>query len=281
MPKKIVTLALMCMVFLPAVPDCTAQVDWTVMKTLELTVAIKDMKVSRNGQWIYVVTQKGNLRIYSSKGDMVDTIEVGDHVDRIEVGPSENTLYLQSNEKQNIRILDLTYVREIDISHSPFKGKAGAPVTIVYYTDFQCAYCAKLLPVLDQLLDLYPDKIKIVYKNYPLRRHRFAFKAAVAAMAAHEKGKFWEFHHRLFENYKKINDQLITDIRKTMALDSPDFDTLVKSSQIKKRVQKDLQEGNRIGVRGTPAVFVNGKRLKNRRLEGFCSAIDKELKLFP
>jgi protein-disulfide isomerase len=237
-----------------------------------------DVKVSANGQWIYVLTKSRDLLVYSATGELKDTIKAEPQIDKIEVGPNENTLYLLNNRQKQIKIIDVTYVRDINIDHSPFKGKANAPVVVVDYTDFQCPYCAKLVSVFEQLLELYPDKVKIVYKSYPLRSHRFAFKAATAAMAAHEKGKFWEFHDRLFEKYNRMNDRLIMDIRKALALDMPEFDTLMNSQKIRERVIGDYREGHANGVRGTPAIFINGKRLKDKSLKGFRFAIEEELK---
>ncbi|MGD9365622.1 MAG: thioredoxin domain-containing protein [Desulfobacteraceae bacterium] len=259
-------------------PICTAQVEWRVLQTLALPGEPIDVKVSANGQWIYVLTKSRDLLVYTAKGELKDTIKAGPQIDNIEVGPSENTLYLMNNRQKQIKIIDVTYVRDINITHSPFKGKADAPVVIVDYTDFQCPYCAKLAHILEQLLELYPDKVKIVYKSYPLRRHRFAFKAATAAMAAHEKGKFWEFHDRLYEKYNQMNDQVIMDVRKALALDMPEFDTLMNSQKIRDLVIGDYREGYTNGVRGTPTIFINGKRLKDNSLQGFRLAIEKELK---
>lgn len=277
--RKIFLGVLMCWVFiLMTAPICSAQVEWRVLKTLALPGEPIDIKVSANGQWIYVLTKSRDLLVYSAKGELKDTIKAGPQIDKIEVGPDENTLYLMSHGQKQIKIIDVTYVRDIDTTRSPFKGKPDAPVVIADYTDFQCPYCAGLVHVLEQLLELYPDKVKIVYKSYPLRSHRFAFKAATAAMAAHEKGKFWEFHDRLFEKHNQMNDQVIMDIRKTLALDMAEFDTLMNSRKIRDLVIGDYREGQVNGVRGTPTIFINGKRLKDKSLQGFRLAIEKELK---
>lgn len=277
--RKIFLGVLICwIVILMIAPICTAQVEWRVLKTLALPGEPIDVKVSANGQWIYVLTKSRDLLVYTAKGELKDTIKAGPQIDHIEVGPSENTLYLLNNRQKQIKIIDVTYVRDINIAHSPFKGKADAPVVIVDYTDFQCPYCAKLVPLLEQLLERYPDKVKIVYKSYPLRSHRFALLAATAAMAAHEKGKFWEFHDRLYEKHNRMNEQVIMDVRKALALDTPEFDTLMKSQKIRNQVIGDLREGYANGVRGTPTIFINGKRLKDNSLQGFRMAIEKELK---
>jgi protein-disulfide isomerase len=133
------------------------------------------------------------------------------------------------------------------------------------------------LPVLEQVLEKYPDDVKLVYKNFPLQTHKFALKAAVAALAAGEQGKFWEFHDLLFKNYNKLNDQKIQDIALAVGLNQEEYEKKKKDPAIKRKVNQDLLEGRRAGVRGTPTVFINGIRLKDRSLKGFQAAIDKQL----
>jgi protein-disulfide isomerase len=132
--------------------------------------------------------------------------------------------------------------------------------------------------IFSKILKKYPGKIKIVYKSYPLQSHKFAWKAAANAMAAHQKGKFWEFHDRLFANSKNLNDAKIMEIRKSLGFDTPEFDELIKSAAVRKKVADDYKEGQRNGVRGTPAGFVNGERLKDKSFKGFTVAIDNEFK---
>ena len=133
------------------------------------------------------------------------------------------------------------------------------------------------MPVLEQVLEKYPQDVKVVFKNFPLQNHKFAMKAAVAALAAESQGKFWEFHDLLFENYNKINDQKIQDIAVAVGLNLEEYEKMKKDSGTQGRVRRDLSDGRRAGVRGTPTVFINGKRLKDRSLQGFQVAIDKQL----
>ncbi len=166
---------------------------------------------------------------------------------------------------------------EIGDNSPPFKGWENAPVIIVNYTDFQCPYCAKLGSIFEKLLELYPGKIKIIFKNYPLRNHKYARKAASLAMAAHQKGKFWEVHDRIFENHDQINDVKLMEIRREFGFDTPEFRTLMYSPKIQKIISSDIAEAKVMGVKSTPSVFVNGKRLKNKRVSGFKTAINKVL----
>ncbi len=133
------------------------------------------------------------------------------------------------------------------------------------------------MPVLEQVLEKYPDDVKIVFKNFPLSNHKFALKAATAALAAKSQGKFWEFHDLLFKNYNKLNDQKIHEIALGLGLDQTEFEKKMKDPGIKAMIRQDLRDAAQAGVRATPTVFINGRRLKNRTLQGFQAAVDKEL----
>ncbi len=132
--------------------------------------------------------------------------------------------------------------------------------------------------MLGQVLEAYPGKVKLVAKNFPLRNHKFAKKAAKAALAAKKTGKYWEFHDKLFENHKRLNEQKIKQIAVELGFVWNEFEKHMKDPAIKAIINRDMQEGQRIGVRGTPAVFINGRQLKNRTMNGFKNAIEKELR---
>ena len=134
------------------------------------------------------------------------------------------------------------------------------------------------MPLLEQVLEKYPKDVKLVFKNFPLRNHRFAKPAAVAALAAEKQGKFWEFHDLLFENYNRLNTQKIQEIAQELNLDINKFEQDQKDPEILAMISRDLAEGSKAGVRGTPTIFINGRLLKNRSLAGFQAQIDRELK---
>ncbi len=119
--------------------------------------------------------------------------------------------------------------------------------------------------------------MKLVFKNFPLRNHKFAWPAAIAALAANKQGKFWELHDQLYENYNRLSDQKIREIAQQVGLDIEKFDKDMKDPELKAIVERDFQEGARAGVRGIPTIFVNGRQLKNRSFQGFQAAIEKEL----
>ena len=119
--------------------------------------------------------------------------------------------------------------------------------------------------------------MKLVFKNFPLRNHKFAWPAAIAALAANKQGKFWELHDQLYENYNRLSDQKIREIAQQVGLDMEKFDKDLKDPKLKAIVERDFQEGARAGVRGIPTIFVNGRQLRNRSFQGFQAAIEKEL----
>ncbi len=134
------------------------------------------------------------------------------------------------------------------------------------------------MPLLKQVLEKYPKDVKLVYKSFPISSHKFARQAAAAALAADRQGKFWEMHDRLFEKYNQLNDTEIRNIARGLGLDMKKLDIDMKDRRIQSMITRDIEEGRRIGVRGTPTIFVNGKLLQQRSLAGFSSMIDSELK---
>jgi protein-disulfide isomerase len=134
------------------------------------------------------------------------------------------------------------------------------------------------VPVLEQVLEKNPDKVKLVFKNFPLRNHKFAMQAATAALAAEKQGKFWEFHDLLFKDYNRLNEQKVKEIAQKLKLDMQQFEKDRKDPGIRALINRDVSEGSRAGVRGTPTIFVNGRLLRNRSMAGFQELIEKALK---
>jgi protein-disulfide isomerase len=127
------------------------------------------------------------------------------------------------------------------------------------------------------VLDKHPQDIKLVYKNFPLSNHKFARKAAAAALSAHNQGKFSAFHGRLFENYQSLDDAKIEEIAQELSLNMEEFNQDRTDAGIQQLIIRDMREGQRAGVRGTPTLFINGKRVTNRSLEDIEAAINAEL----
>ena len=134
------------------------------------------------------------------------------------------------------------------------------------------------MPLLEQVLETYPGKVKIVFKNFPLRNHKNAMNAAAAALAADRQGKFWEFHDLLFKNYQNLNDKMIVDTAVMLKLDQGAYEKTKTSPEVQNQIRKDIADAQKAGVQGTPVVFINGRMLRERTLNGFKEIIDAELK---
>ena len=114
-----------------------ATVEWDVAGTLNLKEKARDAAMSLDGKWIFVLTEKGEILIYSSDGKLKDTISVGKSVEGIKAGPREDVLLLTSGKAKAIQIITLNFIQEINVSGSPFKGKAEAPVAVATFNDFE------------------------------------------------------------------------------------------------------------------------------------------------
>ena len=127
------------------------------------------------------------------------------------------------------------------------------------------------------MLEKNPKTVKIVFKHFPIRSHKFAVQAAVAALAAGRQAKFWNFHDELFKNYNQLNEEKVQEIATKLKLTKAQFEKDRKDPLLLEQVKHDFNEAIRIGVNSVPSVFVNGRKLKDRDLKGFQALIDKEL----
>jgi protein-disulfide isomerase len=168
-------------------------------------------------------------------------------------------------------------IYEIATDDQPAKGEAKAAVTLVEFTDFQCPSCGELQPVLDKLVQEYSGRVRLVVRDYPLARHENAFKAAEAAEAAREQGKYWEYTARLFRNQSALTVDKLKQYASELKLDQTKFDAALDGGRFKNQVQRDLLDGKKVGVKGTPSLFLNGKPVYDRSYEGLKHTIDAAL----
>lgn len=160
----------------------------------------------------------------------------------------------------------------------PAKGPDTAPVTIVEFSDFECPFCSRVTPTLTQVHDTYGDKVRIVFRNFPLPIHPSAPKAAEAAACAFELGKFWEMHDAMFADQKGLAIDGLKAKAAAVGLDAAKFDECLTSGRMASKVQADLEAGRAAGVNGTPAFFINGRDLSGAvPFEQFKQLIDDEL----
>jgi protein-disulfide isomerase len=173
---------------------------------------------------------------------------------------------------------DPNKVYEITVGNSAVRGPANAKVTIVEWSDFQCPFCARAVPLVDQILEAYPNDVRFVFKNYPLPFHKSAMPAAKAAVAAGKQGKFFEMHDKLFESYNALSDAKFEEIAKEIGLDVAKWKADMESPEVQAQVVEEMKEAGKVGVRGTPTFFINGKKPAGRSFELYKSIIDEELK---
>jgi protein-disulfide isomerase len=160
----------------------------------------------------------------------------------------------------------------------PSKGPQDARVTIVEFSDFQCPFCQRVMPTLEKILEKYPQDVRVVYRNLPLRSHSRARPAAEAALCADEQGKFWDYHDKLFANNRALGDPELLRYGQEVGLDAAKFEACVKERRYAQRVDEDLAEAQRAGASGTPAFFVNGVLISGAKPpEDFFRVIDAEL----
>ncbi|MFH1838023.1 MAG: DsbA family protein [Candidatus Kuenenbacteria bacterium] len=158
------------------------------------------------------------------------------------------------------------------------RGNFNAPISLVVFSDFQCSYCSRFKETIDETLKNYKDKVRIIFKHFPLSFHQNAQKAAETSECANEQGKFWEYHDKLFANQEQFSIDNFKQWAKELKLDSKKFDDCIDSGKYSEKVKKDLAEGQSKGVEGTPATFVNGKLVSGALpFENFKSIIDLEL----
>ena len=168
---------------------------------------------------------------------------------------------------------------EVATDGAPIRGEKDAVVTVVEFSDFHCPFCKRVQPTLSQLLDRYPGKVKLAFRDFPLGQlHPQASRAAEAARCAQDQGKFWEYHDILFEQAPKAEENDLKRYAEQVGLDSKEFTSCLSQSIHHEAVQRDLDEGSRLGVEGTPAFFINGRFLSGAQpLEEFVRVIDEEL----
>lgn len=161
----------------------------------------------------------------------------------------------------------------------PVLGGASAPVTLIEFSDFQCPFCQRVMPTLKQLREAYGDRVRIVWKDFPLTAiHPQAFKAAEAGQCAREQGKFWEYHDRLFANQQALQPEFLKTYAADLGLDAATFNACLDTAKYAERVQEQMGVGSALGVGSTPSVFINGRLVSGAHpYETFAAIIDEEL----
>jgi protein-disulfide isomerase len=168
---------------------------------------------------------------------------------------------------------------EVTVGEAPTRGgPASAEVKIVEWSDFQCPFCSRAGPTLEQIQKEYGDQVQVAFKHMPLPMHSKAQAAHEAAEAAHKQGKFWEMHDKIFSDQRGMSEAKYLEYAQEIGLDLDQFKKDLQSSKTKQRIAADMAQASELGVTGTPAFFVNGRFLSGAQpFASFKRVIDEEL----
>lgn len=215
-------------------------------------------------------------------GDFAQTKDaIKQYLEQIEVRQAERAFVEKLRAAAAIEVFLIapeSPVFSVSTTDQPSLGNADAPVTIVAFTDYQCPSCAAMHPELERLVKESGDKVRLVTRDFPLSQHVDAFKAAEAAEAAREQGKYWEYIHILMRNQSTLTVDKLKAYAGELALDQARFDTALDSGKFVESVQRDLEDGMKLGIDGTPAIFINGRRVSARGYEELKATVEQALK---
>lgn len=211
-------------------------------------------------------------------GDKQDQILA--RLDQVEskVGKAAPTRPPQAQPRPGRPDPKLTY--KVPVSpNDAVKGSPTAKVTIVEWSDFQCPFCSRVTPTIQEITKAYGDDVRIVFKHNALPMHNRALAAAIAAEAAGRQGKFWEMHDQMFANQRALTDDNFEAWANELGLDIETFKKDLRDPALAKKAQADQKLGSTLGARGTPAFFVNGRFLSGAQpFDAFKALIDEEMK---
>ncbi len=201
---------------------------------------------------------------------------------RRQISRRADEIFKELAKKQPVKILlKKPEVPKVNVAFSPqdpVSGPAKAPITIISFSDFQCSYCRRGHQTMKEIEKAYPGKIRFVLRQFPLDMHKRARAAAEAALCAGDQGKFWPYADMLFASQQKLEDADLQKYAEELKLDAGQFSQCVSSHKYKAQIDRDIVDGNKYGVRGTPAFFINGRFLSGAQpLDNFREVIDEEL----
>lgn len=260
-------------------PSMIKEIDWTGLSESQKKTALKVMNASdcNCGCKMKVaacrVSDENCRRSLIFARTIIDALREGKpEAEVVRVLKAKSDTFVEAKLPE-----DSGVAYKIETGHNPVRGPKDAPVSIVEFSDFQCPYCQKLQTTLDQVLKAFPKEVNLVYKQFPLNIHQYARQAAVASMAAHQQGKFWQLHDKMFQNSAAINEENIKKWAREIGLNMTDFEKVMQSGALETAVQKDIADGAAARVIGTPTLFINGKRVPERSFESMKKTILEEL----
>jgi len=194
--------------------------------------------------------------IWTTNGSGADSAKAGATV--AAANPSAPAPQAPAQAPQQRQVLSQT-VFKVPLEESPSKGPADALVTMVEFTDFQCPFCSRANATVKQIQEDYGNQLRLVVKQHPLPFHPRARPAALASLAAHQQGKFFEYHDKLFANQQSLDDASLETFAKEVGLDVKRWKKDMADPKLGAIVDRDAALAQSLGARGTPGFFVNGR----------------------
>lgn len=251
-------------------------------------VSAEDLMKQEIDQKVVLVTEDAKRAVYESNPQAFQGKSEADALAQIEANllrvrvQSVRRVFIESMKRANdVRILYMPPRVAIDTKREPFKGPEDAAVTLVAFSDYQCPYCSRIEPTLKRLEKNYGRQLKIVFRDFPLSQiHPNATKAAEGAECARDQGKFWEMHDKLFSNQQALSPADLKRNAADLGLDVKVFGTCVESGAKAAEWQRDLRDGQRYGVSGTPTLFINGRLIRGAStFEAVSAVVEEEIAL--
>lgn len=276
MKKNVLLLCVLTAVLMSIAP-ALAKTEWEFALDIELDVKPIDTAISADGNSAYILTKK-NILVYSlQENRIIDMIPLDKKFTGISTSPRANTLLLTSSSHKNISIITLSETTDLPLDSSPIIGPADARVTLTVFMDFQCPYCSREFSVIEQLLNKYPQDLRLVIKHFPLSSHKFANTAAIGALAAERQGKYLELTREMLKNFRALDEEKLIKFAGDIGLDLEKFKQDRSDSALQEQIQRDRILARKAGVKGVPSLYINGRPVQNRSLEGMAAMIDAEL----
>ena len=256
--------------------NVSGDLNWTVQANWSLPAKPLDLVHSLDNKKVFILTADSKVLIFTADGRKLGEMPVEADTVAIDIAPRGEMLYLINGRTNSFTAMDIGFSQQIDITGAPVRGKADAPVTLVVFSDFECPWCAKLEPLLAQLLAANPDTVRVVFKHLPLPMHPQAEPAALAAIAAQRQGKFWEMHDALFA-VQQWTPAAVTETATRIKLDMNRFQADLNSQETRMQLAKDKADAQAAEVAATPSVFVNGRPVRERSLPALQAMVNEAL----
>ena len=256
--------------------NVSGDLNWTVQANWSLPAKPLDLVHSLDNKKVFILTADSKVHIFAADGRKLGEMGVEADTVAIDIAPRGEMLYLINGRTNTFTAMDIGFSQQIDITGAPVRGKADAPVTLVVFSDFECPWCAKLEPLLAQLLAANADTVRVVFKHLPLPMHPQAEPAALAAIAAQRQGKFWEMHDALFA-VQQWTPAAVTETATRIKLDMTRFQADLNSQETRMQLAKDKADAQAAEVAATPSVFVNGRPVRERSLPALQAMVNEAL----